>query len=355
MITIILDKKFADDFQSKYCNVVDDEYFNDFLKYFLKNLRSFKLVTNFTENEFIKEAKINPLLLLIINRYPIISYNQDVQNCIDSISYLLSESPFKLVLTGVDNKRCISQRKRFGIEYLNMSNLSERWKLHYSHRPDIYKKTTTDTQISEDHRFDSWDKLKDFCHPLNSIIIVDFYLLKWRTEHDLSKNLSNNILPLLDNLCLQASSEIPIEITFISEFNELPNYSQSQFVIKSKDIISKEFALISNQEFNINIIVHNKSNYPQEFQDFHDRLIITNYFYIECGAGFSIFNKQGQIIKSKKNTEIKFRSVLNIQNTESVFYDLKQLDIYCKKLVNYEGSKTLNFYPTNTNRLLNVL
>jgi hypothetical protein len=362
MLEIFLDKAFINHFFQSY--IVDDEYFDDFYKYFVRNLRKFTVVSNYSDfDDLYANAAIHPLLELIIERSPKFEFYPNLLNKIDTIDLTISGSPFKLILTGEDNEFCNERRKRYGLEYLNPQNLSKRWKLHYSHRPDIYKKTTNDPEVPEDHRFDSWDKFKLFHHPLNAVIIIDFYLLKWFKLDEFNTNLTINILPLLSNLLVEASDEVPIEITIVSEFKDIPPLKQKERVLTSLSLISKEIKKLTSKQFSVNIIVHSKSEYHADFQEFHDRLIITNYFYIESGAGFTVarkagfnlFDKSGKINKIKKNTEIKFRSILNIQNIFSTFFDLKNLDIYRKRLENPPNRPDYLFYsPSNNNRLLNI-
>jgi hypothetical protein len=362
MLELVLDKEFINMFHLAYNGT--DEYVDDFSKYFIKNLQKLKLVSNYLNIENImNEAKDNPLLELIIERLPTLDFQSDLLTFIDSPEFPVTGSPVKLILTGESNEICNNRRKRFGLEYINPENLSDRWQLHYSRRPDINKKTTDDPEIPDDHRFDSWDKLIPFIHPLNAIVIIDFYLLCWTKEDDFKANLNNNIVPLLMNLFAEASEETTVNITIVSEFKDTPPRKQKDRVSESHTLIENALKSRTTNPFSLNILVHNKSNYPSGFQEFHDRLIVTNYFYIDSGAGFAIdsnaafdlFNKSGKIRKIKKNTEVKFRSILNIQNYFSAFFDLKQLDIYCKKLENHPGLPDyVNFYPSKTNRLLNI-
>jgi hypothetical protein len=362
MLEIVLDKQFINKFFQAYQG--EEEYVDDFCKYFIRNLRKFTLISNYAGFDDLRdEAARYPLLEQIIERTPKVEFLPDLDSRIDSTEFPCSGSPFKLILSGDNNERCIKRRRRFGLEFLNPENLSDRWRIHYSRRPDIFKKTTHDTDVSDDHRFDSWDCLHTFRHPLNAIIMIDFYLLKWRNEKELQHNVKNNIVPLLTNLLKEASMNTLVEITVISEFNDTPPQSQKQRVQTSLATITKELKNHISAPFSLNILVHKKSNYPPQFQEFHDRLIITSYFYITIGAGFSvvdesgfnIFNQNGRIQRIKKNTEIMFRSILNIQNIDSAYLDLKNLEIYSRNLENHSGLPDyLNFFPSKSNRLLNI-
>jgi hypothetical protein len=72
-------------------------------------------------------------------------------------------------------------------------------------------------------------------------------------------------------------------------------------------------------------------------------------------SGIGVFDKSGKISKIRHNSEIQFRSILNIQNYWTAFKDLKQLDIYCKRLKNHPGLPGyLNFLPDKVNRLMGI-
>lgn len=365
MLELVLDKEFVNTFHLAYKG--KEEYVEDFRKYFLKNLQKLTLVSNYLDlHEIEKEVKgkDNPLLELIIEHVDKFIFCSDLLTQIDSPEFPVTGSPFKIILTGENTATCTSRRKRFGLEYLNPENLSDRWQLYFSQRIDINKKTTDDTEIPANFRFDSWECLKPFIHPLNAIIIVDFYLLNWEREAELTSNLDNNITPLLFNLLSQASSEIPVELTFVSEFKDKLPIKQNERVNTSISRIEEAIIKITSKPFKLNIIVHKKDKYPKDFQEFHDRIIVTNYFYINSGAGFTIrsrnsginiFKNSGEIFKIRHNTEVHFRSILNILNFWSAFKDLKQLDIYCKRLENHPGlTDYVSYCPSKTNRLLNI-
>lgn len=363
MLELALDKGFLESFSVAYR--VGNEYADDFVLYFLRNLNRFKLMCNFRNmDELMAEASKNPVLELIVERIPKVEFIADFESLVGSSEFTSSGSPLKLVLSGQDAATCTKRRSSQGIEHLCPNNIHERWALYYSRRTDINKKTTADTEIPEEFRFDSWNQFKPFIHPLNAIILVDFYLLSWEREDDFRNTLNYNIIPLLDNLLSDASADVPVEISFVSEFKDKPPITQSYRVNKTKQLIDEAIGKITSKTCKINLIVHNKQNYSKDFQEFHDRIIITNYFYINCGAGFNIgskkagigvFEKPGKLSRIRHNSEIQFRSILNIQNYWTAFKDLKQLDMYCKKLENHAGLPDyLNYLPDKTNRLLKV-
>jgi hypothetical protein len=350
MLELVLDKEFVNTFHLAYNG--NDDYVDDFRDFFIKKLKRLTLVSNYADLEdIITQSQDNPLLELIIECIPKLDFRADLLNEINSKDFPLIGSPFKLILTGEKNEVCNYRRKRFGLEFLNPTILSDRWQLHYSRRQDINRKTTDDSEIPAEQRFDSWGKIMSFAHPLNSIILIDRYLLKWKTEKEFEKNLKNNILPIFKYLLLEASFETPIEIMIVSEFEEPAQKDKVELSQITLETLLKEN---TQRVIYLNILAYKKSS-SNNINPIHDRIIITNYFYIESGAGFKIFNNNGFRVSIETNTEVKFRSILNIQNIFSAFFDLKQLGIYCKKKENDPGRPdTLNFFPSKTNRLLNI-
>ena len=171
MLELILDKEFIDTYSNAYS--FDDEYVNDFQNYFILNLQKIKLITNYIDlTDIMNQATLNPILRRILQCTPVIEFRTNLLTYIDSPSFPISGSPFKMILTGEDTATCTIRRKRFGLEYINPENLSDRWQLYYSQRIDINKKTTDDTEIPVTFRFDSWDSFKPFIHPLNYDLIT---------------------------------------------------------------------------------------------------------------------------------------------------------------------------------------
>jgi len=351
MLELFLDKEFANNYHLAF-NDKKDEYVEDFQNDFIKKIQKLKLISNYLDKEdLMNQAKDNPLLELLIERIPKLVFSGDLLNEINSKEFPDTGSPFKLILTGQKTEICDFRRKRFGLEYLTPANLSERWQLYYTRRSDINRKTTSDPAIPDEQRFDSWDKIKSFVHPLNSIILIDKYLLKWKTKKEFDKDIKNNILPIFNNLLLGGANETPIEIMIVSEFEEP---SQKDKVELSQITLETRIKENTMKIIHLNILAYKKSS-SNNITPIHDRVIITNYFYIESGAGFKIFDNNGFRVTIETNTEIKFRSILNIQNVFSAFLDLKQLGIYCQKKENDSGRLDyVNFYPSKTNRLMNI-
>ncbi len=354
MLDLILDKEFANNFGLAYNNK-GVEYIDDFNGYFCKNLKNWKLISNYLNFEDLKkQAKDNPFLERLIESLPECDFQADLLININSPEFPVSGSPFKLILTGENTASCDDKRKRFGLEYLNPANLADRWQLYYSQRPDKCRTTTYNSEIPEEQRFDTWEKIKTFGHPLNSIILIDLYFLTWKTEKDLDENIRNNFLPLFENLLSESANETSIEIMIVSIFDKTPPLEQKKKVLLSQSKLEDQVSHKTNKAIKVNIIAYSKSEAPRGVK-LHDRMIITNYFYIKSGEGFNIFNTEDSRKIIKTCTDIEFIFIHNFQYLNSALSNLRQLAAYCKKIENQDNwLGILNYWPSKTNRLLNT-
>jgi hypothetical protein len=130
----------------------------------------------------------------------------------------------------------------------------------------------------------SWRKLLENI-PIygNSLIIVDNYLLSDSGTLDL------NLMPIL-NALLPENLDTEFNISF---FTQDSNYTLKYVTSKIEEIIRD---IRPNLNFSINFFVDVKHL-------FHDRVIVSNYFWMQCGAGFDLF---GNNSKAKHSTTVTF-------------------------------------------------
>lgn len=115
----------------------------------------------------------------------------------------------------------------------------------------------------------------------NSLIIVDNYLLSD------SKTYENNLKPILESL-LPDSLETVYNISFYTQD------SNSTLKLKVGKVEEMIRMIRPNLQLNVNFFIDVKSI-------FHDRVIISNYFWMNCGAGFDLFNSNS---KAKHSTTV---------------------------------------------------
>lgn len=111
-------------------------------------------------------------------------------------------------------------------------------------------------------------KTKAF-HNLNSLVIVDNYVLK---------RMKNNLIAVLDNL-LPQKLKMPLTITI---------FSMSDNVERDKAAIVRELKHIRPNLRDAEVEIF-KSELPGSSKFFHDRAIISNNILISVGAGFDLF------------------------------------------------------------------
>ncbi len=139
----------------------------------------------------------------------------------------------------------------------------------------------------------SWADLKNYNHPINSLIICDRYLLN--SEYGLTENL----IPILKNLL---NPDTTTDVLILG----------NAFKLNLGTIRDKIATALSSLKVNISIC-------KIDLHDSHDRMIFTNYFHIQSGQSFCYF-KGGQINKDIPATTLQFNSLFG-QNSWLVASD----------------------------------
>ncbi len=162
--------------------------------------------------------------------------------------------------------------------------------------------------IPKGYEVKSWNDVDfpEYVNVSNSMIIVDNYLL---TSEENTLSLLDILLPVkLDNI-------------FHLSIYTIPTLNQEKS--KCGDIIKKIKKLRSTDLLDVKIIISKVSKAV-----FHDRTIITNNVWIDCGSGFDLFSNG----RASKRTNIRFAFpfLMNPANrksweNEAYFYLLKDV------------------------------
>lgn len=181
----------------------------------------------------------------------------------------------------------------------------------------------------------SWKKFLEY-KPVygNSLIIVDNYLLKDKIS------IEENLKPIL-NVLLPENLTTKFNISF---FTQDSNSSLKQRTESVKRIISE---LRPELDFTVNFYVDVRHS-------FHDRVIISNYFWIQCGAGFDLFNSNG---KAKHFTTVSFIYPFIVDNIPWAIDAFNYLLDEAGKIVNsaVNNGSVIQYYGENKeNRLLKM-
>ena len=187
--------------------------------------------------------------------------------------------------------------------------------------------------ISENETKFSWANLLDNHPPLNSIIIADPYLMK-------DSYFDKNLFPILDKLIPNKNFEETFHITLItgSQANVSPNLINEKYENIKNFIGSK----ISDFKLGFYVVPGNIM---------HDRILITNYFYIASGIGFNLFKRDGAI---KSDTVLTWSAICTSDNLHTMYKELLKLHSYVSKCHN-KNPKAPGIISDEQNRLFNII
>lgn len=199
------------------------------------------------------------------------------------------------------NKNSIDENERFFSVYLTNSNKRIREEISSKLGLIILGKSDIKNfeELFEEHTIPirkgmsfSWENIpfKEMISKSNSMIIVDNYIL------DDTKLLEKNFKTLMEELLPERSS-VKYHITVIAK---LIGTKKSETVENAKFRYNKCRQIledVSKKKNNLQLscsVVHSN--------DFHDRIIVTNNVWIDCGAGFDLVNCNG---KTSKRTNLR--------------------------------------------------
>jgi hypothetical protein len=220
------------------------------------------------------------------------------------------------------------------------SSLFEAW-LKMDSLPNSWKKFSNN-QVSivnvggKNSEFKSWEEFGIKSLPLSSLVIFDPYLFS-------EKELIHQNLPRLINGMVDFERvEIPIKIVFVVGGDGSKRFASADFIAKRnqelKDLIENEFS--DKIEYSV---VYLKNSF------FHERCILSNYFYMTAGKGFNFFTTNGEIDRKTHNTvTIKFLSDLNSFKEFKRLVDVNCSLLFDSKIVmatvgNYEENEIICF------------
>jgi hypothetical protein len=191
----------------------------------------------------------------------------------NSLFYSTYTYPYKLFFTSKDKNTCENLCKEYGFEYLSVENLEDKWKTYHSQREDY----NLPIDSTSNPRFNSWTKLSDFKHPVNSIVVIDNYLF-CEFKQDGTKQFSHNdnLLALLRNLLSNNSNKLDFQLLIVTDSRNIniddtlqpSSRDRRMNYIRNKlsDFIRIEFPLLS---FDITVVNYDKRIHTTESE--HDR------------------------------------------------------------------------------------
>lgn len=339
---VYLDKNFVDNFW----NLPKDDtgILDNFEKTILHQYAYYELVTNYNSlDEIRKNEKAERIFEKMFEAIPKLIFEDfTVDN--EFVSKCTQNGGILLFLTEQSNEQENNWTKEYGYEFFSNTTLIQKWAKYF----DLKKRGLRDMKRSlakaEKHNnefdFNGWHDLSFIKKtPYKSLIIVDRYVLKSEAQ------IKENLIPLIENILPDCGIK-ELNILIISEviLNIRSNPTSSEPFKKAHALITKLLAKHENIKFNISIILHNKSFYPQESHDLHDRIIYTNYYTIEGPSGFEVFKNHKRI--TYNNSKIEANSNFIAYNMHVIPSHLSAIQQYLKKIIRTE-SLNFKYYPEN--------
>jgi hypothetical protein len=354
MLELIIDKNFLENF---FILTNDSDYHRDVEK-FLKKVKNFTLITNYTSIEEMQSDVLrdeNYLLEELISRVPTLKFIPELSQEIQQEAYYKDSSAFKLFFVeNLDEVACTELSQKYGFSYLNTSNLQENWEAFYSEREDRAQPITQD--ILSNPRFDTWEKVKYFQHPVHSILIFDLYLFCNDPRVGL---IEDNLLVLFKSLLYDTSLMKPLEVTIITDDRQIkPENVQIENRMK---VITKELKLFfkenfSNLKVEITIIKYDKRRHTEGVEVERDRGIYTNNFFIRPNHGINILDEQQKIYA---RSDIQFYWLFRPMEYNLSVSGLRNFKKYIEDLESYlstrQHQRVKYFYNYSNIRLLDSL
>lgn len=346
ILNIYIQKSFWENFPHFYD--ATNDYWQDFRQWYEKFLPDFRLYVECEQEDFMRIANENPFIKALHDSRNIngLFYNPNLSTQISDITFYQNNLyPFRFFFTHENIETCTNLAQRFGFMYFTLSELARQWETFYSLRPDA--KMVVTPSPNQPNRFDNWAKLRDFQHPLNSILIFDRYILQEK-EH---RRFANNLYPLLKNMLLMASKEIPISLIIFAEKAKLHRFvgeileTREQMPLIHTDLLQVLNNSFPDLNFDIKIVAYEDDKHRTVFDNpnygkIHDRYLITNYFCIESSGGFGLFKPSSDALLTTKITfDFHFHSL----NTNYITFVLNNIKSYISipNIIYYPNSPPL--------------
>jgi len=344
---IYLDKDFVRNFWTFRPN--DQNVWDDFEKEFLKKISNFKLITNYQSIEEMATNEKDSIFLELFadkmnQRIEFVGEKTKEEWIEESIS---NSGGFKIFLVELEDMAFDFFSSTAGYEFISTKNLEVVWKKYIT--KEVKKSIDIPPNSKDSDLFNEWRDLEMVKNsPTNSIIVVDKYILCDKSN----QKIEDNLIPILD-MIIPSKYFGRLDVLIIAE--EIKSIERNRLTeVKVKEILDrfkKYFSKYQSIDLRFKILIHDKSFYPKDSMNFHDRFIYTNYYTLESGAGFNLFEGKKRICANSK-VEIHF-------NFQSYYMrilprHMEGLEKYIEKVKRMEVMKDrFKFYPDVECKLLN--
>jgi hypothetical protein len=300
---IYIDDKFSAEFSRLN---FENKIIENFLFEMSQKSKGYQLVTLLSQKEYASQMFSDPIIQLISENSKSITYSISTEILLSK-----SSSIHKLLLVG---NECFSKLDDLSVECFCANNIQDKWVSYSTLRDDYSLPTTDNKELESEEKFFDWSNLKRWKHPVTDVFIYDKYLLVDRSQQSIKKNLE----PFLYHLSFLGSDILNVRIFTLKSSLCLDLKSGS---IENRIRLIK--AQLKHRMPNAKITLSLYENGDKFFWLQHDRSLLTNYYLIERGAGFNIFDNTGRM---RDNSNLTFKFIFHKGNYSS--YTL------CKKNMN---------------------
>lgn len=197
------------------------------------------------------------------------------------------------ILFSADNARINLAKPGNGIL---MGGISEEYKVYdqLNFNKEFFRASKILTIGKE---FTNYPSFQDHILPFTEIIINEPYLfVPERRDFNLERYLENNFIALSDVLFSKTTNKV--NIVFCTFINEQNQHESHWYDLETKsfkqlyDYLKYYFNhKLGGARYKLWLAIS-----PQSYNARHDRYILTNYQYLECGAGLTYFDDRGNFI-----------------------------------------------------------
>lgn len=323
-------EKFTKKYKESFPKVEELEVSADFAilqKLYKLLLKDSVLKLNIKPNELIKLSKKNIVIKSILKKemaQDTLKFVPEEHEKIKTESSFFNDKVSEIFMLDLPEDKCQEIENNYGLMALSANNFKA---IQFLFQSDLISISTKNRNIN------SWDFIKKYRHPSNSMILADNYLFA-----DIKKK-TDNLLPFLKNILpkkLRHRKYQLLILTADAKGTKHPiNINQTQNQIKTE--LKKHFPY----SFDIQIIKYKEKN--ESGREIHDRNFITNYLWLNSGFGFNLFNKK----QVKKDTHI---SVYPNTYKSNEWYNYQS-----KKMENSTVNSVLNLRTNLLNQFKTIL
>lgn len=264
-----------------------------------------KIYLDMTQEEFEKEFMSNVVLKALVR-----NQTRSVQ-CYNEFNLLRNESEYYVSnCVNPNSLHCYEEGQlsaAFGMLNLNCSNWEDGIKrLNQS-------ELLTVSNEKGSNRFRNWKSIlsQQYQVPSNTLIIYDPYLLKNE------KSMRRNLLDIME-FGVSSGLNTPYQVSLISN----DQYQNKQFILEEINTFVENVRLDANNKLGINIDIQLYVN-----NRFHDRGVLSNYFWIDSGRSLDLVDNRGNLLSNRK-TLIKYNTI-NTLGYEAFITVVKEISSYC--------------------------